>query len=396
MGNKQSTQIINKKEKINNYYLYYKIQTKRCVTSFALLKDNKMMLTFKGGILVIYEFIQISDKKEKNFKLKEIFYIEKEEYCFNYGIELKNGNMAICSEDSTINIIKLILLNKKVSKDGKNKLDNNNNKNNNSYDIDVIQKIDLGNEPLYIIKEFVSGKLVVGSWNNIFIFIKPKINNKYELMTKLIMKDRTFSLIELNKGEIISSQCYSKLLTIYKINSPKFNVIKDIESNESPNIICKFNNQNKIVFVACNNGINVVSIINKCLIKTIKTNQIITSICPFISHYQNKEIFSILCGAKERIYNEKINYRYNLLQIYINLDEEKEIITIKNSKDNKSDLQIKKYDFLGKDSTHRHDINQIENVMFCQNNIFNIKKEEQIIITSGSEDKNLIFWRNHK
>ena len=44
MGNKQKSQTIKLKEKITDYKLYYKVQNKRCVTSFAVLKDNKIML----------------------------------------------------------------------------------------------------------------------------------------------------------------------------------------------------------------------------------------------------------------------------------------------------------------------------------------------------------------
>ena len=387
MGNKQ---IINLKEKISKYQLYYKNENQRCITSFAILKNNKILLTFKGGIIVIYEFIKISEqKKEDKFILKEIINVQKDEYCFNYGIELKNGNLAICSEDSTINIFKLIF-----NKNCKKKIDNNNNNNNQNYDLDIIQNINLGDYPLYIIKEFTNEELVIGSWNHIYIFIILKNFNKYELVSNLIIKDRTFSLIELNKGEIISSQCYSKTLTIYDMQNHKFNIIKNIESNENPNIICKYNNKNDIVFVAFDKGINIVSIINKCLIEKFTTKEIISSICPFISHLKQKEILTILCGTKERIYNANVNYKYNLIQICFDLKEE----INKNKKNSKviEEKKIKGYRFPGKESIHYYDIKQIENIMFCNNNIFDIKKEEQIIITIGSEDKNLIFWRNHK
>ncbi len=51
MGNKE---IIKLEEQISKYKLYDKIENKRCITSFAVLRNNKILLTFKGGIITIY------------------------------------------------------------------------------------------------------------------------------------------------------------------------------------------------------------------------------------------------------------------------------------------------------------------------------------------------------
>ena len=124
MGNKNTN--IRVIEKINNYKLIYQIKNERCITSFAILRHNKIMLTFKGGIIKIFGFIENIDKKNLNkIELIEIINIEEEEYCFNYGIELQNGDLAICSEDATLKIIKIILKKNEI-KEIENKIDNKN------------------------------------------------------------------------------------------------------------------------------------------------------------------------------------------------------------------------------------------------------------------------------
>ena len=337
------------------------------------------MLILKGGIIKIYKFTNSNSNNPQDIEIKEIIKIEEEEYNFNYGIELKNGNLAFCSEDSTIKIIKI-----NYNQIDNNQEDNDNNNIDNKYAI--IQKIDLGNEPMYIIKEFIKGELILGCWQYILIFLKvPKIN-KYELMNKVLIKDKTFSLIELSKGVIISSQCYSKKLTIFNMNNYKFNIINNIESNENPNIICKYNKRNDIVIVAYNKGINIVSITNKCIIKNFEIKAKVTSLCPFITHLNNKntEIFSLLCGIKSKVFNQNVNYNYNFIQIGFNIDD-------------KNGEKIEIVIFEEKSKVHFNEINSIENLFFSNNKIINMNRDEQLIISIGSEDKRLILWEdNHK
>ena len=396
MGNKHKNKdeiILKKEENISNFDLIYENKNKRCITSFALLRNNKIMLTFKGGIIIIYEFIKDKKKKEK-FELKEIINLEREEYCFNYGIELKNGDLAICSEDSTINIIELLL---DINNNKKTENKNNNENNDDNHKYKIKQLINLGNDPLYIIKEFINGELVVGSWNFIFIFNKIKNLDIYELITKIFIDDRTFSLIELNPGEILSSQCYSKQLTIHKIHDMESIIINNIESNENPNIICKYKNQNEIIFVASDKGINVVSVIHKCLIQIFNTKEIISSICPFISHLKNKiEIFTLLCGTKKRVFGRKVNFSYNLLQIFFKSKEKNKNEIVFDGNINNQINKITEYRMPEKESIHFYDIKQIENLFFCDNNIFDMKKEGQMIISIGCEDKSLKFWKFKK
>jgi len=399
MGNKNTN--IKVIEKINNYKLIYQIKNERCITSFAVLRNNKIMLTFKGGIIKIFGFVENIDKKNLNkIELIEIINIEEEEYCFNYGIELQNGDLAVCSEDATLKIIKIILKKNEI-KEIENKISNNSIEDNDNVNDNekkkyiIIQKVNLGNDPIYIIKEFSNKELVLGCWNHILIFVKLPIINKYELINKIFINDRTFSLIELSPGEIVSSQCYSKTLTMYNMNNYEINTIKNIESNENPNIICKYNNQNDIIFVAYDKGINIVSIINKCLMQKIITKEIITSLCPFISHIKKKnknEFFCLICGIKKRVYGQNVNYNYNFIQILFNLEEKNKIkINYINKKDEKNN-KILDYKLSEKELVHYYDIASIENSLFLNNSILNVNKEDQMLISIGSEDKTLKIW----
>ena len=158
------------------------------------------------------------------------------------------------------------------------------------------------------------------------------------------------------------------------------NGINNIESNENNNIICKYNNKNEIVLVAYNEGISIVSIIKRCLIKKIVLKEIISGLCPImmdsdVGGSKTEKIFGILCGAKRKIYGENVNYAYSLLQIGFNLnDKDKGEIDI-----NKS---IEYKEISRKDRVHFYDVNNLKNSMFLKNNdTLTIKddKNEQFI-----------------
>ena len=356
------------------------------------------MLTFKGGKVKIFKLFTIND----NIELKEIIIMELDEYCFNYGIELKNGNIALCSEDSTLNIIKL-----SYNDDNKQNEENDINQIQDKKNYSITQKIDLKDEPFYIIKELSKGELIIGGWNHLLIFAILPYSDKYELINKLFIKDRTFSLIELSVGETISSQCYSKTLTIYNIYECETKIINNIESNENPNIICKYNEKNEIVLVAHDKGINIVSITDKCLIKNIKLKDIASSLCPLnIFIYtkkgkDDKEIFTLLVGTKKRVFGRNVNYIYNIMHIGFNFLSKNNKGEIIYSTETKEKIENKAYFISQKEAVHFNEIKQIN--VIKRNIIFNDKdndknkdkaqkKENKIIISMGSEDKRLIFW----
>ena len=350
----------------------------KCITCFAILKNNRISISFKSGLLIIYEF----EKKNKflsinsPIQMKEILCLQEEEYCFNYCIELYNGDLAVCSEDSTLKIIKLFF--------------GEENKNNNlSYKI--IQNIEEKNQnPIYIIKELVNKNLVLGCWRNILVYQK---DNEYELINKIIIDDYTFALLELSPNVIISSHSNKKTLTIHNLNNYEIDIIENIESNENNNILCKYNNKNDIVFVAFNKGFNIVSVINKCLIKRILLYETITALCPMMFNYdigngKKEKIFGLLCGEKEKIFAQKINYTYNLVQIGFNLnDKDKGIIDPKK--------KFVYYEIISKkELIHHYDITNIQNSIFCNNTLeISKNKDEQWIFTSGNEDKTLNIWK---
>ena len=355
----------------------------RCITSFAILRNNRILITFKGGIIKIYELEKNNNSpsdinNQNEIQLKEILRLEEDEYCFNYGIEFKNGNLGVCSEDGTVKIIKLFFDEKPNS--------------NEKYKI--IQRIEEKNQdPIYTMKELTNENFVLGCWKNILVYQKA---DEYELINKIFIGDYTFSIIELSPNEIISSHSETKTLTIHNFNNYDTYTINNIESNENNNIICKYDNKNDIVFVAYNNGISIVSIINKCLLKKIELNEIISGLCPMemtlsTGDGKTKKIFGLICGAKRRIYGEKVNFAYSLLQMGFNINKvDKGEINAKNDKNIIHDIISRK------DRIHYYDVNNIINTIFCKNNDtlkINENKNEQWIFSSGNEDKKLRIWK---
>ena len=369
-------------EKIENCKLKLNNKDERCITSFAILRNNRILLTFKGGIIKIYEFeknpnspADINNPNE--IQLKEIVRLEEEEYCFNYGIEFQNGNIGVCSEDGTVKIIQLFLDEKP--------------KDNIKYKI--IQKINEQNQdPIYTMKELINEGLILGCWKNILLFQKA---NEYQLINKLFMGDYTFSIIELSPNVIVASHSETKTLTVYDLNEYDKYTIEGVESNENNNIICKYNNENDIIFVAYDKGINIVSITKKCLIKKIELNEIISSLCPMelmldTGDGKTKKVFGLLCGAKRNVYGEKVNFAYSFLQIGFNINNEDK------GEINSTDKDIEYKIISRKDRIHYYDVTNIYNSLFNINNNslkINENKNDQWIFSSGSEDKLLKIWK---
>ena len=370
-------------DKIENCKLKLDNRDERCITSFAILRNNKILLTYKGGIIKIYEFEKNinspSDINNPNeIQLKEILRLEEEEYCFNYGIELKNGNVGVCSEDGTVKIIQLFLEEKP--------------KDNIKYRI--IQKIEEQNQdPIYTMKELDNESLILGCWKNLLLFQKA---NEYELLNKIPIGDYTFSVLELSPNVVVCSHSETKTLSVHDFNEYEDYSIQNIESNENNNIICKYNNKNEIVFVGYDKGVSIVSIINKCLIKKIELGEIISGLCPMgvmldLGDGRTKKVFGLLCGAKRKIYGEKVNFAYSLLQLGFNMNnEDKGEI---NSTDNK-DIE---YTIISrKDRVHYYDVTNLQNSIFsCNNNSLKINenKNDQWFFSSGNEDKLLKIWK---
>ena len=358
-------------EKIENCELKLENRDERCITCFELLRKNRILIVFKGGIIKIYEL----EKNGNVLQLKELLRLEEDEYCFNYGIELKDGNLAVCSEDGTIKIIKL-LFDEKVQTNEKHK---------------IIQKMtDKNQDPLYTIKQLENEDLAVGCWKNILIYQKA---DKFELINKIYVNEYTFSILELTPNVIVTSHTESKSLTIHDLNNYENDVIKDIESNENNNIICKYNNKNEIVLVAYDKGINIVSIVKKCLIKKIVLNEIISGLCPIMMDSdiggRTEKICGVLCGAKRKIYGENVNYAYSLLQIGFNLNDKDQ-----GEIDIEKDIEYKRISV--KDRVHYYDVNNLKNSLFLKNNeTLTIKddKNEQWIFSAGNEDKLLKIWK---
>ena len=380
---KEQSNLIKKKfeviQKIENCENKFEKKDERCITSFAILKNNRIVLTYKGGIIKFYQFY----KNQNDIHLIELIRLEEDEYCFNYAIELQDDNIAACSEDGTVKIIQLFLDNKAKTQTEEASKE--------KYRIIQIIK-EMNNDPIYIIKELQNQHLVLGCWKNILVYQKA---SKYELINKIKFGEYTFSILEISPNEIVATHSDSKTLTVHNFNNYKFNTIENIESNENTNIICKYKNNRDIVLVGFDKGINIVSIVNKILIKKIILNEIISSVCPIEMEVDlglNKtKIWGVMLGAKRKVYHEKVNYAYSMLQIGFNLNEnEQGEIDIENNKDIK-------YEFISrKDRIHYYDITNLQNVLWNKNkeslDIMD-NKNEQWIFSSGNEDKLIKIWK---
>jgi hypothetical protein len=261
-----------------------------------------------------------------------------------------------------------------------------------NFEIDNNQLIqDKENDPMYIVKELSNRNIVLGMWKNILVYQKA---DEYELINKLIIGTYNFSIIELSPNVIISSQSQKKTLTIHDLNDYNIYQIKNIESNENNNIICKYNNKNEIVFVAYDKGMQIVSVIKKCLIKKIELGEIISGLCPMITHLDMgngkiETVFGLICGAKRKIYGENVNYAYSLLQMGFNLNDKG-----KGEIDIEKEIEYK--EISRKDRVHYYDVNNLKNSIFLKNNdTLTIKddKNEQWIFSAGNEDKLLKIWK---
>ena len=355
-------------QKIENCEKKFEKKEERCITSFALLKNNRIVFTFKGGIIKFYEFTQ----KNGEVLLIELIRLEEDEYCFNYVIELQDFNVAACSEDGTVKIMQLLFDEKKENIEEK---------------IKIIQVInEMNSDPIYIIKELENQSLVLGCWKNILVYQKAA---EYELVNKIKMDEYTFSILEISPNEIIASHSDSKTLTGHNLQKYQFFTIKNIESNENNNILCKYQNKRDIIFVAFDKGINIVSIVKKILIKKIILNEIISSLCPIEMEVdvgnESKKIWGLMLGAKRQIFGENVNYAYSMLQIGFNLNEK--------DQGNFGDDDNKNIDYKiisRKDRIHYYDINNLQNSIWNKNKDdfdFIENKDEQWLFSSGYEDK---------
>ena len=378
---KEQSNLIRKKfeviQKIENCENKFEKKDERCITSFAILKNNRIVLTFKGGIIKFYQFY----KNHNDIHLIELIRLEEEEYCFNYAIELQDDNIATCSEDGTVKIIQLFLDNKTKTEEASKE----------KYKIIQVIK-EMNNDPIYVIKELQNQHLVLGCWKNILVYQKA---SKYELINKIKCGEYTFSILEISPNEIVATHSDSKTLTGHNFNNYKFYMIENIESNENNNIICKYKDNSDIIFVGFDKGINIVSIKNKILIKKIILNEIISSICPIEMEVDlglnTTQVWGVMLGAKRKIYHEKVNFAYSMLQIGFNLNEnEQGEINLENNKDIKYEIISRK------DRIHYYDITNLQNSLWNKNkeslDIMD-NKDEQWIFSSGNEDKLIKIWK---
>ena len=106
---------------------------------------------------------------------------------------------------------------------------------------------------------------------------------------------------------------------------------------------------------------------------------------------KNKKIFGLLLGAKRKIFGEKVNYAYSMLQIGFNMNN-KDQGNIYDDINKKNEIKI----ISRKDRIHYYDITNLQNSLWDKNKD-SLKimenKDEQWIFSSGNEDKLIKIWK---
>ena len=359
--------------------------------SFCLLRNNRIGYTYGG------KFGVINFENNKKLSLKNLYKEECDEYCFNDIIELKNGDLLLLSEDGTIKIFRI-----NKSKDGK-------------LSFNLIQKIyDDDKDPIYTVKELENGDLITGIWSGFKVY--SKVNNEYKIKTRCRLNRYCFSILEVKPNVVAVTNCSTEELKIIDLNKIEgknivffkkdkpdnftsdqweskndvisvdidsnidgITTIKDIRSGERPNLQYYLKDCD-LLFIGYEwnksekdkGGVNVVSINQSKLLGCVNLNSIVTAVCP-ISYNKDVREFDLLCAVKERIYGEKVNYKYDLIQLKFNLN----------------DISDVRFKIVGK--KERVHFNEIRKVQYNLPIDYELKESNKNIIpyifTHGSEDK---------
>ena len=374
--------------KIDNNEELLSSKEERCIQDFNLLDDDKIAICYKAGIFNIHKIIE----KDNKFTFENIIHKEDDEYCFNKIIKLKDNKILLVSEDGTIKIYKIDYNLKKV---------------------DLLQKIEHNNnDPIYTVIELKNGDIAIGCWKEIIIY---NLNNDiYEEKKRYYFDTYCFSILEIEPN-IISVTNYDKntlfIINLNKCNDKNIavydNLTKNYLNNKNLNDkgIVKIDNiksgeySNNQIYLKDKNllfisdahkdgdgGLNIIDVKNNKLLKHIKTEYSINSLSIINNYKKDDSIFEILCGTQKRIYGEKVNFKFDIVQFKLDLKNIDDI----------------KYNVISQlDKVHYYKIIKIQNSLYSENNnnlIFNKNNKDnkdnknnknQIIFSIGSEDKSL-------
>ena len=358
--------------KIDSNKKLFENREERCIMDFTILDNDKIAICYKGGIFNIYKFTYNDNK----FLSKNIIHIEDDEYCFNKVIKLNDNKIALVSEDGTFKIYKIEF-------------------NSNTYQ--PLQKI-IHNQkdPIYTILELKNGDLVFGCHKEIIIY---NLNNdNYEEKKRYFFNTYCFSILEIEPNIISITNCDTKKLFIIDLNkcNDKNININELKTEEEFNNkgITKIDNiksgeysenqiylKDKSLLFICSGendskgGINIIDIKNNKLLKYIDLDYSLTSLCVINKYNKDNNTFEILGGSRKRIYCEKVNFKYDIIQFEFDL---KDI----NNINFKVTSQLER--------VHYYEITKIQNSLYSKidnNLIFNKNSKNQIIFSIGSEDK---------
>lgn len=351
----------------------------RCIQDFVLLDKDKIAICYKGGIININKI----DSKNNKFSFDNLIHKEDEEFCFNKVIKLSNNKIALVSEDGTLKIYKIDYNLKKV---------------------DLLQKIEHNNsDPIYTVIELKNGNIAIGCWKEIIIY---NLNNDiYEEKKRYFFDTYCFSILEIKPNIISVTNCDTKkifmvdlnkcndkiinineLNTLEELNNKGIKKIDNIKSDEISNNQVYLKDKN-LLFIGYSEkdgekgGLNIVDIEKNKILKNIELDYSVNSLCIINNYNKINDTFEILCGTQQRIYGEKVNFKYDIIQFEFDLKHINDI----------------KYKITSKlERVHFYKITKIQNSLYSKNSnnlIFNKDNKNQIIFSIGSEDKILKIFK---
>lgn len=365
--------------KIDNNEELLSSKEERCIQDFVMLDEDKIAMCHKGGIFNIHKII----KKDNKFTFENIIHKEDEEYGFNKIIKLKDNKILLVSVDGTIKVYKIDYNLKKV---------------------DLLQKIEPNNsDTINTVIELKNGDIAIGCWKEVIIYSKN--NDIYKEKRRYYFNTYCLSILEIEHNIISITNCDTKKLFIIdlnKCNDKNIAVYDDSTKNylNDKNLnnkgITKIDNiksgeysnnqvylkDKKLLFVAnskdicsentCVGGINIIDINNKKLLKYIDLDYGLNSLSIINNYNKENSTFEILGGCKIKIYGEKVNFNFDIVQFEFDLKNIDDI----------------KYNVISQlERVHFYEITKIQNSLYSNNNnlIFNKNNKNQIIFSIGSE-----------
>jgi len=304
-----------KKEGLNILNIQKTIKDTNIATNINIYQNDKIMITFYGGKLIIYSFDLIK------YELNELLYIKEFSYNAYNAFEMKQNKNFICAYGYPG--IKII----------EPSINNLSGKDNNSYK--VIQFFDCSEYNKEIIKviELTNDTLISAS-TDYLLFWNKNNNNEYELNGDKIINYTKYenllkisNILKIDEDNIVLLKVSNSNFTKSSLNFITINDAKSKNSSEETKIIdlkiiplddgnnnlCMINENLKIFCVGCINGLGIFSGTNKELLHFVDFESQIN----VIDLYFDKSLilFNKVKKESEEGENQMADYSYKLLQL---------------------------------------------------------------------------------